>query len=345
MTPFFTVIVPIYRCEAYIEQCIGSLLDQTCRDFEVICIDDASPDASLERAQKTARGDARFRFITLAENAGQSVARNHALNEASGTVIVLLDSDDYLMPCALERIRDRFERQALEDLYFNAESFYESSRAYSCVVEDFSNREDFPEVATGRDLFTFFEERGQFFPHGALRAVRRDLIERENIRFREGIIHEDLLFTLQTLLASERSSFLNEPLYRRRIRTGSTMATPRRTMANIEGHLVSVRFMKEWMLEHASELDNRFMAAMAHRMSAYLKTCAEDYARDVEPDEKALYLAKLTPAERVAFELEVAQPAELLTEIYESTTWRIGSAAIAAPVALREGLKKLRRPR
>lgn len=345
MAPYFTVIVPIYRCEPYIEQCLRSLTDQTFGDFEAICVDDASPDASLTKAKTAVDGDDRFKFVQRPKNGGLSAARNSALERAVGEVVVFLDSDDYLVPQALEHIQTRFESQALDDLYFNAESFYEDSEAYSLVVEDFSKRDDFSDVATGRELFTILEERNQFFPHAALRAVRRGLLEREEIRFREGIIHEDVLFTLQTLLASKRSSFLNEPLYRRRIHTGSIMAAPRRTMANIIGHLVAIRFMRAWMFQHAPELDERFIAAMAHRMDSYLKVCAEDYARDIEPDERAAYLGGLSPAERVEFEWEVAQPAALLTDIYESTTWRIGSAAIAVPLAARESLKKLRRAR
>ena len=345
MRPYFTVIVPIYQCERFIGECLGSLLEQTFGDFEVICVDDASTDCGMQRAQETASDDRRFSFFSLSVNSGQSAARNFALERAKGKIIVLLDADDYLEPKALEKIAGRFETQQLDDLYFNAESFYEDAESYRRVVEDFSRRPSFDGVATGMELFTFFEQHGQFMPHGALRAVGRSLLESNNIRFKEGIIHEDLLFTLQTLVLSKRSSFLNEPLYRRRIHTGSTMGTKRRSMRNIEGHLISIRFLRNWIREQSDLLDPAFMAAAAHRIEDYLNLCAQDYFRDVTEDEKLAYLSTLSPAERFEFELDVAQRAALLEEVYESKTYRAGKVVTAVPRAIRDGLSRTLRKR
>lgn len=344
-TPYFSVIIPIYRCEPYVEQCLASLANQTYRDFEAIGVDDASPDESLDAAKRAVGEDERFTFYSLPENRGQSAARNYALDRANGQVIVLLDADDCLESNALELIAERMQRQQLDDLYFNAESFYENAEAYDRVVEDFSKRPDFDGVATGTELFTFFEEHGQWMPHGALRAVRRDLIERNNVRFHEGAIHEDLLFTLQTLLASKRSSFLNEPLYRRRIHTGSTMATPRRTMRNIDGHLLSIRFLRDWLHDNAGSLDERFMSAACHRIESYLNVCALDYLNDVTDDEKTAYLATLSPEEKIEFELDVVQRAALLKEQFESRTYRIGRAVTALPRAVLTRIEKAKRKR
>ena len=343
MSTTFSVIIALYNCEPYIEACLTSLVGQTHRDFEAIVVDDCSTDDGLAVARACVEGDARFRFLQMERNSGQGAARNRALAEARGDVIVLLDADDMLAVHALERIAARFERQQLDDLYFNATSFYEDAEAYRCVVEDFSQRASFDDVATGTELFTFFEQRDQFFAHGALHAVTRDLVESAHIRFPEGVIHEDLLFTFQILVAAQRSSFLNEPLYERRIRAGSTMAQPRRTMHNVKGHLVSVRWMERWMDVHVDVLDPSFVEAMAHRLSKYLEICAYDYLTNVTDDEKAAYLAALTPREALAFQMDVVQRAALMREMYESKTWRVGNAVVAIPRRLRDGLKALLR--
>lgn len=343
MSTTFSVIVALYNCEPYIEECLRSLAMQTHRDFETIVVDDYSTDNGLAVARACVEGDERFRFLQMEHNSGQGAARNRALDEARGDVIVLLDADDLLDEHALERIAVRFEEQRLDDLYFNATSFYENAEAYRCVAEDFSQRTNFDDVATGTELFTFFEQRDQFFAHGALHAVTRELVERARIRFPEGVIHEDLLFTFQILVAAQRSSFLNEPLYRRRIRAGSTMAQPRRTMRNVKGHLVSVHWMERWMDAHVDELDPSFVEAMAHRLSKYLEICAYDYLTGVTDDEKAAYLTALTPREALAFQMDVVQRAALMREMYESKTWRVGNAVVAAPRKLRDGLKTLLR--
>lgn len=343
--PAFSVIVPLYDCEHYVEECLESLKAQTFPGFEAIVVNDASPDDSLAIAKRVAGGDGRFRFFEMPENRGLAAVRNRGLDEARGGIVVFLDSDDLLVPCALEHMERRFREQDLDDLYFNAESFYEDAKARKMLVENFSGRDSFEGVASGTELFTFFENRGQFFIHGALRAVRRSLIEAGHIRFPEGIIHEDVLFTFQTLLASRRSSFLNEPVYRRRIHAGSIMAKPRRTVRNIEGHLVGIDFMRSYLVEHATDLDPSFVEAMAHRLNVFLDLCARDWMGDIADDEKEAFLAGLDAADRARFQIEVAQRAEMLRDFYGSTTWRVGQAMVALPQAVRDKLASALRKR
>lgn len=343
MNPRISIIVPIYNCEPYIEECLGSLTAQTFEDFEAICVDDASTDRSLAKARAAVSQDTRFTFYELPENRGQSAARNLALDHAAGQIIMFLDSDDYLTPDALELIAKRFAEQSLDDLYFNAKTVYEDANAYKMLVEDFSGRCPHPDVATGMELFTFFESKGQFYPHGALRAISRELLRANRIRFREGMIHEDLLFTFQTLVASRRSSFLHEQIYLRRIRSGSTMGTARRSLRNIEGHLISIRWMKNWMRENAARLDADFIEAMAHRLNEYSLLCAEDYMRDVTADEKAAYKSQLSPAELVEFELEVAQRSSVYQGLVESPTFKAGQAVTALPKAIRNKAAEFKR--
>lgn len=344
-TPLFTVIVPLYDCERYVRDCIDSLRSQTLGSFEALVIDDATPDDSVAIAKSAAKDDSRFHFLAMPKNSGLAAVRNQGIDMARGEVVIFLDSDDMLAPEALEHMAQRFREQRLDDLYFNAESFYENARAHRILVEDFSHRDSFDEVATGKELFTFFENRGQFFIHGALRAIRRDLLQREGIRFPEGVIHEDVLFTFRTLLASQRSSFLNEPLYKRRIHEGSIMAKPRRTVRNIEGHLVGIRFMQDYLQKNAADLDEAFVAAMAHRLNVFFDLCARDWLYDITEEEKAAYLASMEPGERASFQIEVAQRAEMLRDFYGSTTWRVGQAIVAIPQAVRERMSTLARKR
>ena len=98
--PVVSVIIPMYNTERYIDECIASLRAQTFPYFEAFCVDDASEDASFVSAQRATAGDARFTCLQLPQHGGQSVARNAALEQARGEYVVLLDSDDYLVPCA-----------------------------------------------------------------------------------------------------------------------------------------------------------------------------------------------------------------------------------------------------
>lgn len=331
-----SVIVPIFNCASYVGECVASLLSQAMGDFQALCVDDGSSDDSLRIAREAAQGDARFSFFQLPENRGQSAARNVALDHAQGEYLVLLDADDYLVPEALQRLVARADAQGLDDLYFSGRSFYEGAEAHRCVREDYSARPPFEGVATGKELFAFFEEHDGFFPQAPLRMVRRDLVERHGIRFFEGIIHEDLLFTLQTLLESERSSFLNEELYMRRVHMGSTMAQPRRTAANVRGHFVCLQQVQRWIDENPHRLNGRFADALAHRFAAYRAMMAHDWRCDLTEGERQGFLESLTPSERFDFMSSVVYPGSYVQEVFDSRTYRLGDAILSLPRAVRD---------
>uniref|UniRef100_UPI003079CB33 glycosyltransferase family 2 protein n=1 Tax=Phascolarctobacterium succinatutens TaxID=626940 RepID=UPI003079CB33 len=91
--PRLSVIVPVYKVEKYIHKCVDSILNQTFKDFELILIDDGSPDNCGEICDEYAKKDSRVRVIHK-ENGGQSSARNRGLDIAKGEIIGFVDSDD-----------------------------------------------------------------------------------------------------------------------------------------------------------------------------------------------------------------------------------------------------------
>ena len=99
-----SVIIPVYKTEAYLPECLDSVLSQTLGDLEVICIDDCSPDRSGEILDAYARRDGRVQVIHLPENRRQGYGRNRGLERATGEYVYFLDSDDMIEPQALEAI-------------------------------------------------------------------------------------------------------------------------------------------------------------------------------------------------------------------------------------------------
>ena len=99
-----SIIVPVYRTEAWLEKCVRSVLTQTDGDWELILVDDGSPDNAGALCDRLAGEDARIRVIHQ-ENAGVSAARNRGLDEARGAFAVFLDSDDWVDADYLERLR------------------------------------------------------------------------------------------------------------------------------------------------------------------------------------------------------------------------------------------------
>lgn len=345
-SPVITVIVAAYNCEKYVGECLESLKAQTFADFEAVVVDDASTDATVRVVRAHIAGDDRFRLIERAENGGPGAARNAALDVARGTYVMYVDADDGLVSHALEHIAAKAVRQSLDEMYFSAQSYYEDNAAIEALNEDFSGRVPFEGVATGRELFAFFSDRGQYFPQGALHLVRRELLEREGIRFPEGVIHEDVLFDFRIHMAAERSSFLNEPLYLRRQRVGSIMDSARRSAENVRGHVTAIMFIRSWVRTHAAELDPAFIRAIGREVGQWSQLVAHDWEHEMAPGERTAF------AEWFAGQYGEGELATLLFDIVgmgdaseraaaewrESLTYKLGDAIATVPRAARSRL-------
>jgi glycosyltransferase involved in cell wall biosynthesis len=102
--PKISVIVPVYRTRPYLERCLRSIMAQTLRDIEIVCVDDASPDGSAELVARLAAEDPRIRLIRHDRNRGLGPARNSGIEVARGEFIAGVDSDDHIAPDMMERL-------------------------------------------------------------------------------------------------------------------------------------------------------------------------------------------------------------------------------------------------
>lgn len=129
-----TVLMAVYNAEEYLHRSLDSLLRQTFTDFQVVCIDDASTDSSLQILKSYSDKDSRINIIHLEENHGQAYARNKGLTVATGDFITMLDADDWLADDAIEQCVKIFEEHSLTDcVLLNVQETHEdgSSNGYA----------------------------------------------------------------------------------------------------------------------------------------------------------------------------------------------------------------------
>ena len=119
-----TVLVAVYNASAFLADCLDSLLNQTFRDIQVVCIDDCSTDRSLEILHDYARRDSRIEVIHLDENLGQAYARNEGLKQAKGEYVCFLDADDWFAEDALELAVAEFEKVGMDAVLFDVSMDY-----------------------------------------------------------------------------------------------------------------------------------------------------------------------------------------------------------------------------
>lgn len=337
--PAVSVIIPMYNVQAYIEACLSSLRRQTFEDFEALCIDDGSTDDTLATARRAVDGDGRFTFVSQ-ENAGQSAARNVGIARATGRYVLFLDADDYYEGRTLQVLFDRAERDGLDDLFFSARTVYEDAAARASYRDDYDDRAAIDGVMTGQELLVRFSEEDSFCVSPALQFIRREFLEESGIRFPEGIIHEDNLFTCLMLAHAQHAAFIDDQLYLRRVRAESTM-TSKRELRHVYGHFKCAYELEAWLRGNADACSPAFCRALLHHIAFCYDQAAFD-ALELDPRQLEARAEELGTDERISFGLHVIEHAREMggvrKEYLDSTTYKIGHAIMAMPCWLKDRL-------
>ena len=208
-----TVIVPVFNVEKYLDGCIKSILGQTYRHLDVILVDDGSPDRCPEICDQWAKTDKRIRVVHK-ENGGLSSARNAGLERAIGEYIFFVDSDDEISVDCIERLSETL----MEELY-------------DVVVGDMltigddklNNRLglklDDKTVLRRKEIEKTYRDKWNMCAVNKL--YKTSFIRQHNLRFKEGLIHEDELWSLQVASLAQSLRVVNHVTYTYYVREGS----------------------------------------------------------------------------------------------------------------------------
>ena len=248
--PKVSVVIPVYGVEPWLAECLDSVLAQTLTEIEVLCVDDASPDRCGEILDEYAARDSRMRVFHLKENRRQGYGRNLGMDHARGTYIYLLDSDDRIRPEALERLYALAEADSLDGIFFDSEVFYENERLARKFTFYHPVRGDHYEdrVQRGEELFNAMMDHGEWNSYIQRQFWRRAFLEREGIRFPEGVEHEDEVFTFKAVLAAERVRLTHDRFFLYRIRENSVV-TSDPAPKNFHGYLLDYDEMNRFVRE------------------------------------------------------------------------------------------------
>lgn len=217
-----SIIIPVYKVEKYLPKCLESILTQTFSDFEVLLIDDGSPDRSGQIAEEYAAQDARIKVFRK-ENGGVSSARNYGIEKAQGTYVAFCDSDDWVDPDWLETLYRQIREYPVGLSVCGLMKEDEAGKILFTVEEHhvyIKNQEE--------ALLTLFDGDGFYRYQGWVvnKLYKRDILIRYRIQFNEEICYsEDRLFNFFYLLHCNSAVYSTEPKYHYLIRQNSAMTS------------------------------------------------------------------------------------------------------------------------
>ena len=276
----FSVIVPVYNVEAYLETCLKSLINQTFQDFEIICVNDGSTDKSGDILNYHAAKDARIKIINQ-ENKGLGAARNVGVAQAQGEYLVFVDSDDWLRTDALEVLDKQLQEKPVEVCLFGYNEFYDGIHVN--VHMQILNQLKQQIAGKETDILDYM-----FVTLAAWSKVyRRDFWEKHNFSFVEGMFFEDVLPNAQIFAKIKSFSVCWQNLYFYRLSADSItrkMFSEQKINDFFEVYEQTYSFLQQTQIY--PKVQSKFVTLVQNCFNYYLKQIPEHA--------KADYLSRLS---------------------------------------------------
>ena len=227
-----SIIIPMYNAEEYLTSCLTSCIQQTLFDIEILCVDDGSTDATADIVRQYMKQDYRIQLISK-ENGGLSSARNAGLHHANGTIIMFLDSDDYLSENACERVWEEFLECEADIITFGTAIFPDIPKAipwyyWTLTVKKARYNKFTPDV--------LFSNRNSK-PFVWRQAFKSSFLRENKLTFDETVLFgEDVVFQMEVFPHASRFSYIPDRLYHyRHFRENSLM----NSLSKAQGQKVS----------------------------------------------------------------------------------------------------------
>ena len=262
--PKISVIVPVYKCEQYIHRCVNSILNQTFSDFELILVDDGSPDNCGEICEDYAKKDFRVKVIHQV-NGGQAAARNNGVKEAQGEWLHFVDSDDMIHPKTLEIL---YKTAIDNDVKLSMCSAFQGEN----IPDDFSKNFDVTANILNMDeenIFHLCKNEKYYYWVVWGKLLHKSIFLKHPLT--EGRIYEDNAIVCKWLHEAKKVAVIPSPLYFYYINTSGT------TKNNFTEKQLDILWAFEEQISYFHSLDYEKMTE--HLVSYYFEISANMHYR------------------------------------------------------------------
>lgn len=282
----FSVVVPVYNVEAYLEQCVDSILNQSFADFELILVDDGSQDGSGQICDCYAQENECVKVIHQ-QNGGLSAARNTGIRMATGEYLLFVDSDDYwLSDQVLYKINEMTESDHVQIVHFDKKRIFMRQNKEEEFRPNTLSRYN---GLSGSETLEKLVSGSQLTISACLMAISRAFVVKNELYFTEGIKTEDLEWAIRVYLCEPRWAFLDDCFYVYRVgREGSI------TSSIGYKHLCDYCWILEQSVSRTASVAERVKSPlMSYLMYHVLIASALTYRTALPKKEKTQVLARL----------------------------------------------------
>lgn len=261
MDNLFSVIIPIYNVESYIEKCVNSVIDQDYKNIEILLINDGSKDNSKLICEKKDKEDSRIRFINK-QNGGLSSARNTGLDNATGDYILFLDGDDYWDDKeVLSKINRNLQNSKADIVTFGLKKMFEDTGEIEETKYVF-NRENV-DFDSKKNTLSYLVKNNLYISSACNKAVRKSIIDKYNLRFEDKALSEDIEWSAKLLLYSNVIDVIESPFYIYRQRNHSITHTLK--LINIEYLVKHIETCIDLCKNENIDYKNEYMGYVAYQ--------------------------------------------------------------------------------
>ena len=286
-----SIIIPVYNVEKYLRECLDSVVNQTLKDIEIICINDGSKDNSLEILKEYSQKDERIKIISK-ENEGLSITRNRGIDIAQGEYIGFVDSDDYIDHSMFEKLYENAKKNDLDIIMCRLATHDEKTKEidknkWYFALKCFGN--------FNQEVFNHMDTK-EFTQNIAVTAYnkiyKREFLNSNNFKFPERLLFEDEVFFYNTYLKAKRVSFIKETLYYYRINTGESIISSSnkdfRDVLKVFKLIREILKKNNLLYLYKKKVYNRFFHLVMLRYSQTSLQYKEDFYNNMKNDFKSI---------------------------------------------------------
>lgn len=223
--PIVSVIMPVYNGEKYLKQCLDSVVEQTLKEIEIICVDDGSCDASVNILEEYAKKDDRIRVICQ-ENAGAGAARNNGLRLATGKYLSFLDSDDFFEPEMLEKAVAKLKKDRADFVVFRSDHYINDTGEFKQANYTLK-KQMLPPYTPFRYRQITDNVFKAFVGWAWDKVYDREFVEKHQLTFQEQRTSNDMLFVFSALVLAKRITYMEDVLVHQRRNNDTSLSNTR----------------------------------------------------------------------------------------------------------------------